>query len=198
MTHSIEPWGTLVAIVIAMKSILMEVQYLMLIEQSSVLELSSFILESLTAGLALVAIVFTYKEYKFQQEKKKSEILSQFNDRYSTDGNIAEVVKCLMSPEENVARQLETLEFFKKEMFMRFFEELHYAIEKEALPKDVVYDYFGYYAIKAYEYQEVFYDEIRDLCWLRFRLFAESMRKIYAVRNKKSYQPLNFSCKDKS
>ena len=71
MTHSIEPWGTLVAIVIAMKSILMEVQYLMLIEQSSVLELSSFILESLTAVLALVAIVFSYKEYKFQQEVQK-------------------------------------------------------------------------------------------------------------------------------
>ena len=62
-------------------------------------------------------------------------------------------------------------------MFLRFFEELQYAIEKRAISEELAYDMFAYYAIEAYEIKDEFFDEKDEKYWLRFCAFVNRMKK---------------------
>ena len=68
-------------------------------------------------------------------------------------------------------------------MFLRFFEELQYAIEQKSLSKEIVYDMFSYYAIEAYKEKENFYKNEEENNWLRFKTFAESMLELQNNRS---------------
>ena len=148
---------------------------------SCVMGILSVIITGITAYIALAAFQYTKKEFSLYQEKEKSEILSAFNERYSTDCNIKAVVTYLNKIDEFPISEPST---FQKEMFLRFFEELQYAIEKKVISEELVYDMFAYYALKAYDIKFKFYNEEDEINWLRFNAFIRCMNK-YKV--KKSY-----------
>lgn len=90
---------------------------------------------------------------------------ADYNERYRTDEHINEVVEFLIgqqlkdeqktqSNSENNAHIIN-----KREMFLRFMEEIQYLIEKGLIDKDEAYDLFGYYANQAVTYGKEFLDD---------------------------------------
>ena len=63
-------------------------------------------------------------------------------------------------------------------MFLRFFEELEYAIMAEALDAQLIYDMFAYYALKAAELGESFIDDYNKMDWNTFQVFIKRMKRI--------------------
>lgn len=135
-----------------------------------------------TTVIAVWAFKYTREQYNRYLEKEQSDTLSHYNERYSRDLNIKKVVKYLIDKKDNPNNEY-TLNTFEKEMFLRFFEELQYAIEQKSLSKEIVYDMFSYYAIEAYKEKENFYKNEEENNWLRFKTFAESMLELQNNRS---------------
>lgn len=134
---------------------------------------------SLTAFIAVKAFIYTKKEYSLHIEKERSQILSDFNKRYCTDKNIEAVVKYLIDDNPDKIKAPTT---YQKELFMRFFEELEYAVMQKALDEEVVFDMFAYYAIKAYDLRDKFIEKTEERYWLRFIEFIKRMKHIAESR----------------
>lgn len=146
---------------------------------SNTIALLTFLTTFLTLIVTSYATYYAIKEYKSHQKQSKASVLSKYNERYSNDKNIEKVVqylilkdKCGFIPPERVPDTCE------KEMFLRFFEELQYAIDAEYIDKNTAYDMFAYYALKAYELQENFVSDIKKTEWTRFRRFIYFMKQI--------------------
>ena len=134
-----------------------------------------------TAVIAVIALCYTMREYELHKKSEKAKILSEYNQRYCSDENIIRVVKRLMADEDSEENVDIT---YEKEMFLRFFEELEYAIEQQQLSKEVVYDLFSYYAIDASERGIFFLEDIKSESWERFHKFVNDMREIREKRKK--------------
>lgn len=135
----------------------------------------------ITAYIAYKALIYAKKEYELQKRIKESETLSAYNQRYSTDQHISNVICSFYKK----TRDCSKLELNDKEMFLRFFEELQLTIERGGLSKEIVYDMFAYYAIKVADKGEEFVKDYNTENWRRFRLFAESMKAIEKKRNQR-------------
>ena len=141
---------------------------------SFIVGLLTFLATLVTTCIAYAAFHYTKREYELFREKERAETLSAFNERYSADDNIAAVVTYLSKIDEYPNPEPST---FQKEMFLRFFEELQYAIEKRTISEELVYDMFAYYALKAYDMKYKFYNEEDEKYWLRFCAFVNRMKK---------------------
>lgn len=102
----------------------------------------SAVSEFLTFILGLVAFVVTVIGYKQSVKNKKSEVLAEYNARYTDNCHIRQVVKYYL---ERNADDKPTL--YDKEMFLRFFEELELMIERGYLDLEDVRNLFSYYFI---------------------------------------------------
>lgn len=161
-------------------------------------EIIQLTLDALLIIITGYAFLYAMKEYKLHQKREKAETLARFNERYSNDKNIEAVVLLLMRIEEGItpdkAEQNEDdMKLnYQKEMFLRFFEELQIAIEAGALDKKLVYDIFAFYALKAFEMGEEFYEELtpkqteetNNGNWYQFRKFITEMYKYENNRDK--------------
>lgn len=138
--------------------------------------------------LSLLSILWIIKEYYAYKRREEANVLSSFNQRYSTDKNIQAVVEYLMMYEDIRNKKGFTYPMpsptpFQKELFLRFFEELQIAIENKSLPKDKAYDMFAHYALEA-DKELNFVADIKDDCWKRFHSFINEMKKI-EIKNSK-------------
>jgi hypothetical protein len=145
------------------------------------IEVLTLLASLLTASIATAAFIYTKKEYRLHIEREQSLTLSKFNERYCADKNIEAVVKYLIGESDGV--QVTKPTTYQKELFLRFFEELEYAISHNSLGEKLVYDMFSYYALKAYDSQEKFIAENEEKYWICFVEFVERMKKIEASQN---------------
>ena len=197
------------SISVDLQSLLEIHQHLLTTNGEACTDWCSFTIEVLTLLISIVmavlagwAFVYTKREYGLHLAKEQADTLSRYNERYSSDENIAEVVKYLLEKEDVKKKskdkcdsqkqddnpppkvEIKIPSTFQKEMFLRFFEELQYTIEQKTIDEQLAYDMFAHYAIKAFDESKNFVDDLNDDCWKRFRLFAKRMKKIKKVRKK--------------
>lgn len=163
---------------------LLEIQQYLLTNADSDTNWCSFAIEVLTFLVSVVmailagwAFVYTKREYSLHLAKEQANTLSHYNERYSSDENISKVVTYFIQKMERTSN-ITNPTTFEKEMFLRFFEELQFAIEQKAISKKIAYEMFSYYAIKAYEEGKLFVEDMFDGNWNRFCLFAKEMKRI--------------------
>ena len=115
-----------------------------------------------STGSFLVALfggIYAYKQYENHKDEERIKLLCGYNERYSKDKNIEDVVTWMLNIAEvdtkgNVIGANPYIAAFnepgihKKEMFMRFFEELYLHIESGKIDKTKACLLFSYYAIE--------------------------------------------------
>lgn len=144
---------------------------------SKIIEFLTFIATLFTSIIAWAAFTYTKREYGLHLAKEQADSLSHYNERYSSDENISKVVTYFIQKMERTSN-ISIPTTFEKEMFLRFFEELQFALEQKAISKEMAYEMFAYYAIKAYDEGKLFVDDMFDGNWKRFCLFAKEMKRI--------------------
>lgn len=152
---------------------------------SSVAELGSFFITTIGASYAIV-------QYKNHLKEEKRKLLCEYNQRYSSDKNIESVIVWMLQVAKtdkitgeiigvNREREAKSISpgIHKKEMFMRFFEELNIRLEKNDMNANEVYSLFAYYALKFDKYWD-FRLDIKDYKnELELRGMHESDRKVF-------------------
>ncbi|MCC8120042.1 MAG: hypothetical protein LIP09_15045, partial [Bacteroidales bacterium] len=63
------------------------------------------------------------------------------------------------------------------ELFLRFFEELEYAIMSERIEEEVVHDMFAFYALEISK-KEGLIKDYKEPCWQTFHNFINRMNQI--------------------
>ena len=102
--------------------------------------------DCLTVMVTAMTILATIHEYQSHRERIKTEVLGQYNERYSRDEHVNKVVNYIIRHMDGkVTYCLPSTH--DAEMFMRFFEEMQIQIDQERLVEKQVYDLFAYYAI---------------------------------------------------
>lgn len=151
---------------------------------STLVALVTAIATGITVYITYIALTYAKKEYSLNKKIRESEILAKYNERYSTDPHIDRVIRSFNK--ELDLKEKVTLN--DKEMFLRFFEELQFTIEQEGLSKEVVYEMFSFYALKAAEKGKSFVDDYGEKYWRRFINFTDSMKEVeetIRLKNKK-------------
>lgn len=87
-------------------------------------------------------------EYFRRRRQAMYGVLSEYNHRYANDKNIEAVSKYLIGYLEG-KEDSRPPSIYEKEMFLRFFEELQYQIDKGRIKKECVENFFVYYAVAA-------------------------------------------------
>ncbi|MBQ9076306.1 MAG: hypothetical protein IJY31_00465 [Muribaculaceae bacterium] len=116
--------------------------------------------------IGLCALSITFWEYHQYRERNKADILGKFNERYSSNSDIKDVItfieECLKDlPQDEIKGEIknetkakikaniDTVKQIKIDLFFRFFEEIQLAIEAKSLNEEDVYNLFYYYAEKG-------------------------------------------------
>lgn len=169
-------------------------------------ELGSFLV-ALSGGL------YAIHQYSNHLEEEKRKVLCEYNQRYSSDKNIEKVVEWMLLIAKTDEKTGEIIGvndevksispgIYKKELFMRFFEEINLRIEKGDMNADEVYKLFAYYAMKFDNHPDFRSDiidyknesELKALSksernifkdhWVDFRSFIEKMKNVEKKINK--------------
>ena len=127
-------------------------------------ELGAFIVAMVSAGYA-------FDQYQNYKNVERTKLLCEYNQRYSSDRNIHDVVSWMLRVaivnDKGDIVGADPLRCFckpgihEKEMFMRFFEELYLHVDNKSIEKKKACLLFSYYAIKFDEIKE-FRLEITD------------------------------------
>lgn len=153
------------------------------------------IFEALSSFVAIAAALTGYIQYRNYKEREKYDKLSRLSERFASDKNIQKVMESLLKC-YNEDSKCFCINDFKheqtsdKEMFLRFFEELQYAIDTSSLDEDIVCYYFSYYAVLANLMGKNFVEDYDSGSWTKFIEFAENMKKI---ADKKKYFHIEIS-----
>lgn len=131
-------------------------------------------MQSFGCIVSLCSIFKIYSEYKFHLDKEKSNTLLRLNEAYKADSNMTDVVKDLIENKNET-------DTYKREMFLRFFEELQYSIDKKLIDKKEAHDLFSWYAEEAYKKNDFLSDlkhvwddrECKDP-WKTFKRFVKN------------------------
>lgn len=139
---------------------------------SNTINLITAIATLFMAVIAGFALRVSFNEYKSYRCREKTECLSKYNERYTTDRYIRRVVTYLINSSNNNHPEIPPLH--DREMFLRFFEELMIAIETGVLDRRMVKDMFSYYAEEYASRKDLMKEhELED--WTRFLRFVEIM-----------------------
>lgn len=147
----------------------------------------------ITALVAVIALVYSIRQYNFHREQRKISVLAKYNERYCASPEIKHVIEFLMAEEEYREEHTVTKEkkyresAFKaperdREMFMRFFAEIQVAINAGLIDKEYAKVMFGYYAVAASNLGVKFVSDYNAEYWSLYRSFAESMRQLDFVQ----------------
>ena len=179
-------------------------------EKENYWDFCSFIMEFLTylstivaMGISIYVACFARREYLLHKKSEKANTLARYNERYSTNEVLKNVVEYLWKIEDKkesykkrnneksykeVKNEIEryfknnTKSNFKipteheKELFLRFFEEIQFSIEEGALDKKQVYELFYYYAKIANDMGEDFVEDYNKDVWRKFRAFIHGVK----------------------
>ena len=109
---------------------------------------TSALVASLSLVVAVYAVLHAKKEYERALKNKQSEVLAQYNERYSNNDSIRKVIEYITYSNDDRPT------VYDKEMFLRFFEELELMIERGYLTKKDVGDLFAYYFMAVWFHEE--------------------------------------------
>ena len=135
-----------------------------------------------------LALLFAAYEYYLHKKNNQYGAYSKLNEKYCKNNSIQKVMVtmkesydgksfCIASFSNNCG--INQVNDYDKEMFLRFFEELNYAIKKKSIRKEEACYYFGYYAVVAYLMGKDFVSELENEgIWGEFNEFAENMNDI--------------------
>ena len=138
----------------------------------------------MTFFISIYALYITKDEYDKHVERRKSDTLSKLSERYATDKNIETVVKELLACYDDesgtyLRSRLNSEEnIYSRELFIRFFDELVYAKENDAIDLDNVCYNFGYYAVLAHFMGSQFLSDYESGNWGRFRKFTKNLNEL--------------------
>ena len=145
---------------------------------SKLINATSLIIAFGTLCATIFAIFYAVKEYRLHCKQNKADVLHKYNERYSSDENIKKVIEYLISQKDGKdIPDGKTPSLYEKEMFLRFFEELEYAIESGALDAELTYYMFAYYALEVAKLKGSFIEDYNNKEWNRFRAFIKRMNK---------------------
>lgn len=99
--------------------------------------------------LTIIAVGFSVVEYRGHKKREKMTVFSEYSRRYAEDPNIKCVSEFLIAYFENTDTNVVQPTIYQKEMFLRFFEELEFLVEKGKLDEDDIAEFFVYYAVAA-------------------------------------------------
>ena len=106
------------------------------------------ILKILTFIGGIYTIILAFYKYNDSVNRNKAKVLSDFNQRFTTDPILVKVTKSLT----NTASALSELTLYDIETYCRFGEELEIAIRDGYLNANDVRNMFWFYIDKAKEY----------------------------------------------
>lgn len=136
---------------------------------------------------AVSAFYYSSCEYKEHKRREKMETFSEYSARYSKDENIQKVVEYLIAYLEDGNIEEHQVSIYNKEMFLRFFEELQYQMDKGRIDKEDVEDFFVYYAVAAAMCKPFIQDtelvngkESKDI-WARYRKLVAAYKDMEGV-----------------
>lgn len=160
---------------------------------------TSDIFDAITCYVAIVSAIYAFYQYYNYKEREKYEKLSRLSERFASDKNIKSVMKSLiacynekdgksffnvktfeeLTPKKNNSPETPCEKIiYERELFLRFFEEIQYALDTGSLDKEVVCYYFSYYAVVASLMGKIFVEDYNDITWQEFRTFADNMAEI--------------------
>ena len=144
--------------------------------------------EIVSGSATFLALLFAAYEYYLHKKNNQYNAYSKLNERYCNSSSIQKVLGAMV---ESYSKGEFSIDIFNqncrdedvsindKEMFLRFFEELNYAIKKKSIRKEEACYYFGYYAVVAYLMGENFVSELENEgIWGEFKEFANNMNDI--------------------
>lgn len=106
---------------------------------------------------SLIASFYAVIQYENHKKEERTKLLCEYNQRYSSDKNIEEVVTWMLQvsilDDNGEIKSADPTRahspgIHKKEMFMRFFEELYLQIKNNKIDKRESCRLFSYYARK--------------------------------------------------
>lgn len=120
------------------------------------------VIDIIEVALALLTIIYTFREYQLHVDKNKAQVFENYNIRYEKNIKWQRIVEAISFCIEK--KNYNTVSYSKKledrlrtedqsridnnlELFMRFFEELEIQIRRKRIDEDVVRDVFAYYAV---------------------------------------------------
>lgn len=137
--------------------------------------------DAITAMVGVIGSSVAFYEYKAHDEEEKKQLLLKYNERYSTDENINQVLEFLTSRGQYKV-QIPTVN--QREMFLRFFEELEIQIQNNMLDADLVYDLFSFYALEAGKPDDFLTSKYENQNWRYYMDFYKRMKRIKDERDK--------------
>lgn len=149
----------------------------------------------LSVMIAFFTLRIGVKSYKDNKKGKKTDVLSKYSMRYTTDTTITKVLTFLRknypidkAKAKKIKKQIDgnrtDIALFDLEMFMRFFEELQIEIEQKSLEKELVFDMFSNDVFISKYLLIICIENFNEDKWKRFRLFSEDMEKIKEKRER--------------
>ena len=152
--------------------------------------------EMLSGFATAIAVFYAIVQYWSYNKDEKIRTLNEFNQRYATDKSIEKVVRWMLrtalydengkivgkDPEKNDGN---IPEVFDKELFMRFYEELNFLIDKHLLNEEDTLHFFAYYALVFDEYAS-FREDITDYDsdqWTNFHSFINRIKQTKYLLN---------------
>lgn len=143
----------------------------------------------IVSGFAtFLALLFAAYEYYIHKKNNQYEAYSKMNERYCNNSSIQKVLGTMV---ESYSKGEFSIDIFNqncrnknvsindKEMFLRFFEELSYAIKERSIHEERACYYFGYYAVVAYLMGKNFVSDLENGgVWSEFEEFAANMNDI--------------------
>lgn len=125
--------------------------------------------EALSASAAAIAVLATIYGYYQHKQDEKARMTAEYNEKYRTDEHINQVVEYLISldpdDKEKPAKEgshVDSKTINKRELFLRFIEEVQYLVDKDLIDKEEAYDLFGYYANLAVKSDKKFLSDLKD------------------------------------
>lgn len=146
---------------------------------------------SIAAFISAVGILTAFKEYNLKKDRDKTEVLATFNRRFLGGEDYRFCIKLLYDIIEGRDRNVATRDGFetkwKKEKFLRFYEELYYEIKAGRIEEKKAVDLFGYHALQIEEHKQHFIEETDDTKgnWNTFHEFAKLCKKQQEKNNKR-------------
>ena len=130
--------------------------------------------------IAIISLIVSYYQYRLNRKQLRTELLTSYNARYSSDEDIKKVVKYLEQEEGlHLREKAEEPDEHEVEMFMRFFEELELLIVANAIDEKIV-SYMFFYYLQAFEKQKDKWKNIgyEDNEWKVFHKFMDRMKDL--------------------
>lgn len=120
---------------------------------------------------SVIAGIYAIVQYENHKKEEHTKLLCEYNKRYSTECYITTMLEWMLKVGEtnnngdivdvNLNKSYIKPGINTKELFMRFFEELHLQIADNNLNPEEVYDYFAYYVLLFDEFNE-YHQDITD------------------------------------